>query len=144
MLASPECWRPQTSRGPTNDAGLFLELDAIVAVVVGGTALTGGRFYLLGSVIGAIIIQTLTTTITCKNVSSDVVPVPKAIGDPGGLPVTISVFRLQIVLLVKRSPASQCGGRRETSARNIFRYWPRCSCSRRLYSFGCVRFEKFV
>jgi ribose/xylose/arabinose/galactoside ABC-type transport system permease subunit len=31
-----------------NHAGLFLELDAILAVVVGGTALTGGRFYLAG------------------------------------------------------------------------------------------------
>src|SRR5688500_17131237 len=46
-----------------NNAGLYLELDAILAVVIGGTALTGGRFYLIGSLIGAIVIQTLTTTI---------------------------------------------------------------------------------
>ncbi|MCC6907236.1 MAG: ABC transporter permease [Phycisphaerales bacterium] len=46
-----------------NNAGLYLELDAILAVVIGGTALTGGRFTLLGSIIGAIIIQTLSTTI---------------------------------------------------------------------------------
>src|SRR6266498_4151012 len=46
-----------------NNAGLYLELDAILAVVVGGTALTGGRFNLLGSLVGALIIQTLTTTI---------------------------------------------------------------------------------
>lgn len=46
-----------------NNAGLYLELDAILAVVIGGTALTGGRFHLLGSVIGALIIQTLTTTL---------------------------------------------------------------------------------
>ena len=48
--------------------GLYLELDAILAVVIGGTALTGGRFLLLGSVIGALIIQTLTTTILSTRV----------------------------------------------------------------------------
>src|SRR5690606_33563004 len=40
-----------------NNAGLWEELDAILAVVIGGNALTGGRFYLVGSVIGAFIIQ---------------------------------------------------------------------------------------
>jgi simple sugar transport system permease protein len=47
-------------------AGLYLELDAILAVVIGGTSLTGGRFSLLGAVIGALIIQTLTTTILTR------------------------------------------------------------------------------
>lgn len=46
-----------------NNAGLYMELDAILAVVIGGTALTGGRFSLVGSLIGALIIQTVTTTI---------------------------------------------------------------------------------
>jgi simple sugar transport system permease protein len=62
-----------------NHAGLYLELDAILAVVVGGTALTGGRFYLLGSVVGALLIQTLTTTMYARNVSADIAPVPKAL-----------------------------------------------------------------
>lgn len=61
------------------NAGLYLELDAIMAVVVGGTALTGGRFYLLGSVVGAFLIQTLTTTMYMRDVSAHVAPVPKAI-----------------------------------------------------------------
>jgi simple sugar transport system permease protein len=63
---------------PTH-AGLFLELDAIFAVVVGGTALTGGRFYLGGAIIGGILIQTLTTTMYAQDVSADVAPLPKAI-----------------------------------------------------------------
>jgi simple sugar transport system permease protein len=46
-----------------NNAGLWIELDAILAVVIGGTSLSGGRFYLGGTVIGALVIQTLTTTI---------------------------------------------------------------------------------
>jgi len=46
-----------------NNAGLWIELDAILAVVIGGTALSGGRFSLSGTVLGALIIQTLTTTI---------------------------------------------------------------------------------
>ena len=62
-----------------NHAGLFLELDAILAVVVGGTALTGGRFYLAGAIVGALFIQALTTTMYMRNVSADVAPVPKAL-----------------------------------------------------------------
>jgi len=46
-----------------NHAGLFIELDAILAVVIGGTSLAGGRFTIGGTVIGALLIQTLTTTI---------------------------------------------------------------------------------
>lgn len=46
-----------------NNAGLWLELDAILAVVIGGTSLLGGRFTLLGSLIGAMIIQSINTGI---------------------------------------------------------------------------------
>ncbi|HEY6795319.1 MAG TPA: ABC transporter permease [Kineosporiaceae bacterium] len=46
-----------------NNAGLWIELDAILAVVIGGTPLTGGRFSLAGTVLGALIIQSLSTTI---------------------------------------------------------------------------------
>ena len=63
----------------SNHAGLFLELDAILAVVIGGTPLTGGRFYLAGAIVGALFIQTLTTTMYMRNVSADVAPVPKAL-----------------------------------------------------------------
>jgi simple sugar transport system permease protein len=62
-----------------NNVGLFLELDAILAVVIGGTALTGGRFSLVGSMLGALFIQTLTTTMYMQNVSAEVAPLPKAI-----------------------------------------------------------------
>ncbi len=40
-------------------AGLFSELDAVLAVVIGGTSLIGGRFYLALSVMGVLIIQSM-------------------------------------------------------------------------------------
>jgi galactofuranose transport system permease protein len=46
-----------------NNAGLWLELDAILAVVIGGTSLNGGRFSILASLIGALIIQSINTGI---------------------------------------------------------------------------------
>ncbi len=61
-----------------NNAGLWYELDAILAVVIGGTSLNGGRFYLMGTVVGALIIQTLTTTIYMVGVSVEMILVVKA------------------------------------------------------------------
>ena len=46
-----------------NNAGLWLELDAILAVVIGGNSLLGGRFSILASLIGAMITQTVNTGI---------------------------------------------------------------------------------
>jgi ribose/xylose/arabinose/galactoside ABC-type transport system permease subunit len=46
-----------------NNAGLWLELDAILAVVVGGTSLLGGRFSIAASLLGALIIQSINTGI---------------------------------------------------------------------------------
>lgn len=63
----------------SNRAGESAELDAIFAVVVGGTALTGGRFTILGTFLGALLIQTLTTTMYFRGVPPEVAPVPKAL-----------------------------------------------------------------
>ena len=62
-----------------NNAGLNMEIDAILAVALGGTLLSGGKFYISGSIIGAITIQTLTTTLYALGVSSEQLPVCKAI-----------------------------------------------------------------
>ncbi len=62
-----------------NNAGLNMEMDAILAVALGGTLLSGGKFYIGGSIIGAITIQTLTTTMYAIGVASDQLPVVKAI-----------------------------------------------------------------
>jgi galactofuranose transport system permease protein len=62
-----------------NNAGLWYELDAILAVVIGGTSLNGGRFYLAGTLVGALIIQTLTTTIYMIGVPPEITLVVKAL-----------------------------------------------------------------
>jgi simple sugar transport system permease protein len=60
-----------TSAADANNAGLFIELDAILAVVIGGTSLAGGRFSLTGTLIGAMFIQTLATTIPTIGIPSE-------------------------------------------------------------------------
>lgn len=62
-----------------NNIGLYLEMDAILAVALGGNMLGGGKFSLAGSVIGAFTIQSLSTTLYAMNVSADQLPVYKAI-----------------------------------------------------------------
>ncbi|MCI5937555.1 MAG: ABC transporter permease [Eubacterium sp.] len=62
-----------------NNIGLNLEMDAILAVALGGNILGGGKFNLMGSIIGAYTIQALTTTLYAFSVPSDQLPVYKAI-----------------------------------------------------------------
>lgn len=85
--------------------GEMMELDAIFAVVVGGTALAGGRFTLVGSVIGALLIQTLTTTMYNLGVPPAVAPVPKAV-------VIVAVCLLQSAKF--RQEIAKAFGRRAT------------------------------
>jgi galactofuranose transport system permease protein len=61
-----------------NNCGLWFELDAIAAVIIGGTA-WGGRFTLLGTLLGALIIQSITTTILSRGVAPEQILVYKAI-----------------------------------------------------------------
>lgn len=55
-----------------NNAGQGYEMNAILAVVLGGTSLSGGKFFLIGSIIGALIVQTLTTTIYAFGVPPEI------------------------------------------------------------------------
>lgn len=56
-----------------------IEMDAILAVALGGNALGGGKFNMTASIIGAYIIQFLTTTLYKFNVPSDALPAYKAV-----------------------------------------------------------------
>jgi simple sugar transport system permease protein len=62
-----------TMAADANNAGLFIELDAILAVVIGGTALSGGKFNLSGTLVGALVIATLERTVTVLGISSPLV-----------------------------------------------------------------------
>ena len=63
----------------SNNIGLYLEMDAILAVALGGNSLGGGRFNLAGSIIGAYTIQAITTTLYALGVSTTQAPVFKAV-----------------------------------------------------------------
>ncbi|AGL17285.1 ABC transporter permease [Actinoplanes sp. N902-109] len=75
----------------SNAAGNLIELDAILATVIGGTALTGGRFSLAGTVLGAVLIQTLNVTTVTLGVPVETTLLFKAI--------------VVIVLCLAQSPA---------------------------------------
>ena len=51
-----------------NNVGLWIELDAILAVVIGGASLMGGRYSLVLAVVGALIIQSLNTAIVLSGI----------------------------------------------------------------------------
>ena len=62
-----------------NNAGLWLELDAILAVVIGGGSLMGGRFNLLLSVVGALFNQGMNTGILLSGFQPELNQVVKAV-----------------------------------------------------------------
>lgn len=56
-----------------------IEMDAILAVALGGNALSGGKFNMAASILGAYVIQFLTTTLYKLNVQSDALSAYKAV-----------------------------------------------------------------
>jgi simple sugar transport system permease protein len=90
-----------------NNAGLGYEMSAILAVVLGGTSLNGGKFYLMGSMVGALIVQTLTTTIYAFGVPPEIAKVVIAL-------VVLAVSLLQSVKF--RSMIAGLFGKRELAA----------------------------
>jgi simple sugar transport system permease protein len=93
------------SAADANNAGLWIEMDAILAVVIGGTSLAGGRYSLTGTLVGALVIQTLTTTVYTIGVPTNVTLLFKAV-------VVITVCLLQSPRVARavngrrKSPAS--------------------------------------
>lgn len=62
----------------SGELGLGIEMDAILAVALGGNMLNGGKFSIAGTVIGAYTIQAITTTLYAMNVRADQLNVFKA------------------------------------------------------------------
>lgn len=63
----------------TSTHGQLLELDAIAAVVVGGTLLVGGRGTIVGTVLGVLIFSALTNIFTINNLNTSVQAVVKGV-----------------------------------------------------------------
>jgi simple sugar transport system permease protein len=84
--------------------GLYIELDAILAVVIGGGSLSGGRVYLGGTLIGALVIQALTTSILTSGLPPEYNLVVKAV-------VVLVVLLLQSAN-ARAALVSAFGGRR--------------------------------
>ncbi|MBU0638591.1 MAG: ABC transporter permease [Planctomycetes bacterium] len=61
------------------DAGMMKELDAIAAVVIGGTSLMGGRGSILGTLVGVMIFGYLTNILQLKAVSSEIQEIVKGV-----------------------------------------------------------------
>ncbi len=59
--------------------GTLYELDAIAAVVIGGTLLSGGRGTIVGTVFGVLIFQTLNNVFVQNNLSSSAQAVAKGV-----------------------------------------------------------------
>ena len=63
----------------SNNAGVNYEMDAILAVVLGGTSMTGGKFSLVGTIIGSLIIRTITTLVYYFGITSESIMAFKAV-----------------------------------------------------------------
>lgn len=82
----------------TSTHGLLYELDAIAAVVIGGTLLSGGRGTIVGTVLGVLIFMTLTNVFTLNNLDTSTQNVAK------GLIIVAAVLLQQRVASRRASP----------------------------------------
>ena len=93
----------------SNNAGLNYELDAILAVVIGGTSMSGGKFNLAGTVMGSLIIRTITTLVFYFGVVSEAIMAFKAL-----IIAVVIVLQSEPVRKwmagLKRRPAADLGG----------------------------------
>jgi ribose transport system permease protein len=69
----------RNSAADANLVGLGMELDAIAAVAVGGTLLTGGRATVVGTLLGALIIQLVRYTLLANGVPDAAALIVKAV-----------------------------------------------------------------
>lgn len=92
-----------------NNIGLWLELDAILAVVLGGASLAGGRFSIGLSLVGVLIIQSLTTGIIMSGLPARYNLLIKASVILLVLLVQTPRFRRHVGALVPRAPARPAG-----------------------------------
>ena len=77
-------------------------MDAILAVALGGNALSGGKFNMATSILGAYVIQFLTTTLYKFDVKSDALPAYKAVVVIALVILSAPIVREKIASIVKK------------------------------------------
>ncbi|MDO5081453.1 ABC transporter permease [Buchananella hordeovulneris] len=68
-----------TMAADANNIGLMKELDAIMCVVIGGTRMSGGRFFLAGTVVGALVLTTIERAVIIFHIPTQTTPLFKAL-----------------------------------------------------------------
>ncbi len=68
----------RTTTGSSTHGDLY-ELDAIAAVIIGGTLLTGGRGTLIGSILGVLVFTTITNLFVLNNLPTEVQNIAKGL-----------------------------------------------------------------
>ena len=68
----------RTTTGSSTHGNLY-ELDAIAAVIIGGTLLTGGRGTLIGSILGVLVFTTITNIFILNNLPTEVQNIAKGV-----------------------------------------------------------------
>ncbi|MEF9895438.1 MAG: ABC transporter permease, partial [Clostridia bacterium] len=96
------------SSNDSNNAGLNYEMDAILAVVIGGTSMSGGKFSLAGTVVGSIIIRTIITFVYYFGVAAESTMAFKAL-------------IIAVVIVLQSEPVRNMMARRGKSKRNAVR-----------------------
>ena len=80
-------------------AGVGYELNAIAAVIIGGTSLSGGKGSIIGSLIGACILQVLSTGLQLFGVGDNFKPI--VIGTVIVLAVVLDTYRDRYLRVVE-------------------------------------------
>jgi ribose transport system permease protein len=68
----------RTTTGSSTHGNLY-ELDAIAAVIIGGTLLSGGRGTLIGSFLGVLVFTTITNIFILNNLATEVQNIAKGL-----------------------------------------------------------------
>ncbi len=79
-----------------------IEMDAILAVAIGGNSLGGGKFKISASILGAYVIQFLTTTLYKFDVNSEALPAYKAVVVIALVVLSAPIVREKITALFKK------------------------------------------
>ncbi len=86
----------------SNNAGVNYEMNAILAVVIGGTSMSGGKFSLAGTVIGSLIIQTIITLVYFFGIVSEAI-------------LAFEAMIIAVVIVLQSEPVRKAMARRSAS-----------------------------